>query len=257
MLGKRARGLGFLIPLVLVAIAMQTGSAFGDSVVNVTTGNMNGWTLGLFDGNGNPASSAPYTNGTAAIVAGPGIPPGGAGSVNLALPSGAGDGGAAVATEQFDNTRLSSITSLSYSTYDTVNNGQQFPYLAISINTGSIDNTGDGNALANTVDTIFFEPPYQTASAGNPALADQGATEVNQWQTWNANNLLVGGFWDNDGVGNPGTGVEPLSALPGKAFPDATIQNGRLCRSVGGIALQVGFASPGRCLQRQRGQLQH
>jgi hypothetical protein len=207
--------------------------------VEVTPSNMNGWTLNSFDGNGNIVNSGPY-DGTAAMTTGPATPPLGVGSAHLATPVGAGDGAAAIATESYDGTPLASITALSYYAYDVTNNMQQFPYLGISINTGAIDLSGDGGALAGMTDTIFFEPPYQQAATGNPGLPDQGPTTQNVWQGWNA---YVGGYWDNDGVATPGTGVMPLSTFK-TDFPDATIQNGGFA-GLGGIALQVGFGSSG------------
>jgi hypothetical protein len=174
------------------------------------------------------------------MVYGPATPPLGVGSAQLATPVGAADGAAAIATEQFDGTPLAAITALNYYAYDQINNGQQFPYLAVSINTGAVDNSGDGGALANTLDTLFFEPPYQTPSTGNPSLPNQGATVQNVWQKWDA---YVGGYWDNAGVATPGTGVMPLSTFL-TDFPDATIANGGYA-GLGGIALQVGFESSG------------
>jgi len=209
-----------------------------DTVV-VTPSNMNGWTLNSFDDNGNIVSSGPY-DGTAAMATGPATPPLGVGSAHLATPVGAGDGAAAIATEGYDGTPLTAITALSYSTYDVTNNGQQFPYMAVSINTGAVDLSGDAGALANTTDTLFFEPPYQEPATGNPGLPDQGATAQNEWQQWNA---YVGGYWDNDGVASPGTGVMSLSTFQ-TDFPDATIANGGFA-GLGGIAMQVGFGSSG------------
>jgi len=215
------------------------------ATVVVTPSNMDNWTLNSFDDNGAIVNSGPYY-GTAAMVTGPAAPPLGVGSAQLATPVGKGDGAAAIATEQFDGMPLSSITSLSYWAYDVSNNGQQFPYLAISIDTGSVDNSGDGGALVNTLDTLFFEPPYQQGSSdGNGSLPTQEDTAQNQWQSWNA---FEGGFWDNDGIGNPGTaegstpGVLPLSTFQ-TDFPDATIAYNGSYPGLGGIAMQVGFAS--------------
>jgi hypothetical protein len=232
---------------VMAGIALAAASALtktaGAQVV-VSPANMNGWTLNSFDDNGTIVNSGPYY-GTAAMAYGPGTPPLGVGSAHLATPVGAGDGAAAIATEQFDGTLLSSVTALSYYAYDVTNNGEQFPYLALSINTGAVDTTGNGNQ--NTLDTLFFEPPYQEPSTGNPLLLDQGATAQNIWQYWNA---YVGGWWDNNNNGTPGTaegpgtpGVQPLSTFL-EDYPDAYIANGGL-PGLGGIALQVGFGSSG------------
>jgi hypothetical protein len=241
---KRIRGLTVIGSVT--AIATMTAVVDADPIV-VSPGNMNGWTLNVFDGNGNIATSAPYTGGTAAMVSGPATPPLGVGSAHLATAPGGGDGAAAIATEGYDGAPLSSITSLSYAAYCVTNNGSQFPYLAVSINTGAVDTTGAGNT--NAIDTLFLEPPYQQAATGNPALTDQGNPVLNQWQFWSANNLNTGGFWDNLGVvSSPGAnagpgapGVQPLSAFLA-AYPDATIASSGF-PGLGGIALQVGFAS--------------
>jgi hypothetical protein len=197
---------------------------------------LHGWTLNSFDNNGAIVNNGPYF-GTAAMATGPATPPLGIVSAHLATPAGGGDGAAAIATEQFDGTLLSSITSLSYWTYDFTNNGQQFPYLAISIN------FNDPNNPNPSPDTLFFEPPYQQPSTGNPLLPDQGPTVQNTWQNWNA---FIGGFWDNNGTAGAGTGgppVEPLSAFVA-TYPLATIANGGF-PGLGGIAMQVGFGSSG------------
>jgi PEP-CTERM motif len=216
--------------VVAGAALTVTAYSMADSIVEVTPANLNGWTLNSFDASGNIVNSGPYL-GTAALVTGPATPPLGVGSAQLATPVGAGDGAAAIATESYDGTLLTSITALSYSAYDVTNNGQQFPYLALSI----AQNDGSGNT-----DTLFFEPPYQTPSTGSALLPDQGATVQNVWQSWNA---YVGGWWDNNGLGSPGTGVVPLATFE-TAYPLATIANGGL-PGLGGIALQVGFGSSG------------
>ncbi len=117
--------------------------------------------------------------GQGAMVSGPGAPPIGTGSAQLATGNGAagGDGAEELRSTGYAGTLLSSLTALSYSTYVTANNGQQFPYfgLMISLTGGS---TVD--------DIIFFEPPYQTPGTGNSGLPNQGATALNTWQTWNA-----------------------------------------------------------------------
>jgi hypothetical protein len=231
----------------LSVISMMAAVSSADPIV-VSPANMGGWTLNSFDDFGSIVTSGPFA-GTAEMTTGPATPPLGVGSAHLATPapsaapdpSNPGSGGAAaIATEGFDNTPLSALTALSYHAYMANNgpvNNQQFPYLALSINTGNVDNSGDSGADANMIDTLFFEPPYQQPSTGNASLPDQGATVLNQWQSWNA---LEGGFWDNLGIGNPGTGVMPLSTFVAD-FPNATIQNGGL-PGLGGVALQVGFA---------------
>ncbi len=220
-----------VLAISALAIASLVGSRAMAAQVNVTPSNMGIWTLNSFDDNGNIVSNGPYF-GTGALAPGPPTPPLGSGSAHLATPVGAGDGAAAIATENYDGIPLAAITSLSYSAYDVTNNGSQFPYLAVSIQTNDVN---------SDVDTLFFEPPYQTPSSGNPGLPNQGATVQNIWQNWNAS---VGGWWDNLGVvSSPGTGVEPLSTFLA-AYPGATIANGGFT-GLGGIALQVGFGSSG------------
>jgi hypothetical protein len=200
-----------------------------DTVV-VTPTNLNGWALATTDDNGDPSSS-----GTAAFVNGPATPPLGTGSVNLAT---AMDGGAAgIGTAGLDGLPLSAITALSYSTYMSNNlpAGQQFPYIALSFST-------DGSDSAASYDNIVFEPPYQTASTGNPSLPDQGATQLDTWQSWNAEE---GGWWDGN-VGNAGTGVESLAYYVSQ-YPDATIADYSITEPGSpllGLEFQVGFADP-------------
>jgi hypothetical protein len=187
------------------------------SITVVTPANMNGWSFLTTDNNGDPA---PGNGNTAQMVNGPGTPPLGAGSAQLGTASGQGDSSAQILTTLYNGTALSSLSSLSYSTYDTANNGQQFPYMKIGLS--------DGNAL-------FFEPPYQTPGAGGPGVVDQGSTVMNQWQTWNA---LEGGWWDNNGsLGGGGFGgvgtLASYLAMPGNAGVTIT-----------GISLRVGYASP-------------
>jgi hypothetical protein len=175
------------------------------------------------------------------MVTGPATPPLGTGSAQLELAAGNGAGAEILANTNYAGTPLSSLTALSYSTYLTNNapNGQQFPYLAVDIK-GTVNGT-------TTYDTLFFEPPYQTTSTGNPLLPNQQATALDTWQTWNA---LEGGWWDNDGYCKPGTGVQTLATCT-TAFTDPTIINAfgtatalysSVLPGVGGLQLQVGFA---------------
>jgi hypothetical protein len=231
----------------LSVISMIAGVSNADPVV-VSRANMQNWTLNVFDGGGNIVTGAPYSNGTAAMVTGPATPPLGVGSAHLATAPGGGDGAAAIATEQFDGTPLAAITSLSYAEYCTTSsNGSQVPYLAVSINTGAVDTTGAGNV--NALDTLFLEPAYQQPAY--TSQTNQGTTQLDEWQTWNADQTTTGAFWDNQGfLSTPGAnegpsepGVQPLSAFIA-AYPDATIANGGFA-GLGGIAMQVGFASSG------------
>jgi hypothetical protein len=180
---------------------------------------MNGWSFLTTDNNGNPA---PGNGNTAQMVTGPATPPLGTGSAQLATAPGQGNTSAQILTSLYNGMALSSLSSLSYSTYDTVNNGQQFPYLKISLNNG---------------DALFFEPPYQTPGAGNPTLPDQGVTVMSQWQTWSA---LTGGWWNNNGNFSPGAGPNGVNSLAAYlALP------GNANVLIDGISLRVGYASAG------------
>ena len=70
---------------------------------------------------------------------------------------------------------------------------------------------------------------------------------LSQWQSWNA---LEGGWWDNLGIVNPGTGVNSLAYylanLPGGSDPVITsgAYSGFPSYLPGAISLNVGFASP-------------
>lgn len=220
--------------IILVLLTALAGASYGQTVV-VSPGNMNGWTLFTTDNQGN---AAPNNGNIAQMVYGPSTPPLGVGSAELATAPNQGDSSANITTSSFDGTPLSSLTSLSYSTYCAANNGQQFPYLALTV---SLDGTPTG-----AQDSLFFEPPYQTALTGNPNLPDQGATVMNEWQTWNA---LSGGWWDNNGNFNPGVsepglpGVNSLAAFL-TLYPNATIEDNIAYPVYGGVALQVGWASP-------------
>jgi hypothetical protein len=193
--------------------------------VLVDPANMGNWSFANADGSGTAGANPTAFGG---MVTGPGVPPLGTGSAELATGNGVigGDGAEILSTSGYAATPLSALTALSYSTYVTSNNGQQFPYLSIEISTGV---SGTPN------DVLFFEPPYQPS---------QGTPVLNTWQTWNA---LAGGWWDNNGLGNPSNaGVVPLSTFE-TAYPDATIENYdpglTPATTRGGIALNVGFAT--------------
>jgi hypothetical protein len=220
----------------LVLVAGLAASARADVVVTPTS--MGDWAFANADVNGTVGNNP---TGVGQMVTGPATPPLGIGSANLATGNGTtgGDGAEILSNTDYAGVALSSLTALSYSTYDTLNNGQQFPYLQLEIATGL---TGAGQPA---FDQLFFEPPYQTSSSGNPGLPDQGATAMNTWQPWNA---LEGGWWDNDGFCNPGSGVESLSACT-STFVDPTIVNtfgtAGVLDGVGGLQLEVGFAGAG------------
>src|SRR3954462_7817823 len=103
---------------------------------------------------------------------------------------------------------------MKYCTYVLKNNVQQAPFLSFEI-----DSDNDGTLD----DRLFFEPPYQTPTSGNPSLPNQGDVTLNTWQCWDA---LAGGWGANSGAAglNPGTSVQPLSAYLA-VHPNATLRN--------------------------------
>lgn len=231
---------------LMVTAAVATGiavcgfaptTAIADSVIVVSPINMDGWAFVNRDG----TTGDVKTPTTGSMVTGPGTPPAGTGSANLTLPTNNGGDSSALRGSGFAGIALTSISTLQYSTYDTANNGQQFPYFGLVV-------SANGGA---TVDTLFFEPPYQQPSTGNPALPDQGAPALNTWQTWNA---LTGAWWDNNGLSNPGACVgcslsfdNLLSALAASwsvAQTDIKIVNTTdgLGNPLGGVRFDVGFA---------------
>jgi hypothetical protein len=211
-------------------------------IVVVAPTQMGSWGFSTVDNNFDPCTPSTGVCGSGSMVFGPATPPLGAGSANLQTGPGGGSGEAKIDSSSLNGVILGDLTTLSYSTYDTTNNGQQFPYLKLYL-------TWDGGA---DQDAIYFEPPYQTATTGDPSLPDQGATAINTWQTWNA---LEGGWWDDSGACNQGVSepavpkqgvcsLSELSSLLGVSLNDITI-DGTNPPDGDGLSLRVGGADPG------------
>ena len=180
------------------------------SVVVVNPTSMGNWAFDNRDAGGVLTSPT-----TGSMVTGPSTPPLGTGSANLVTPGGTGDQGSELRNTGYVGTALSSITALSYSTYATSWNGQQLPYLVLYL---------------SNADRLWFEPTYSPS---------QGAVALNTWQTWNA---LTGGWYDDNGTGNPGVANVVSWSDMLAANPGATIVNSG---TLGGVRFSVGFASPG------------
>jgi len=204
-------------------LAILAGQSRAATIV-VNPSNLHGWATMVTDSSGAQGSSNPTAG--AVFVTGPATPPVGVGSLNLYTGNGTvgGDGSAQVRNSDYSGLLVSSITSLSYSTYVTSNNGQQAPYLTMWVHT----NGGD--------DRLWFEPPY----------ANQGNVALNQWQTWNALTATAG-WYDDLGTGNSGPGSNSVSLatlladLSANGDTNATIYNPSA--SLGGIRIATGFAS--------------
>lgn len=185
-------------------------------ILTVTPSNMQGWSFGTFSTTSDPANPDDIT----ALVSGPGTPPLGTGSAELTTAPGSGGDAVYLTSSVLDGVALADLTSLSYSTYVTANNGQQFPFLKITIEVDPVNHPG-------VYDALFFEPPYQQgASDGNPSVPSQQDTALSVWQSWN---VVSGALYDDNGPSSPGefesasaTGVQPLSAFE-LEFPNAII----------------------------------
>jgi hypothetical protein len=224
------RILGILIgsTVALSAVGVATASA---NTVPVRPSSMGSWAAQTRDQFFAPIpANDPYCHNSVNFVTGPATPLFGSGSAELKTGDGTtgGDCSAELRNSAYSGVRLSSLTALSYWTYDIANNIQQFPYIELNI-----DTTGTAGAED---DEIFFEPPYQATGAGGADCAGQGATQMDTWQQWNA----LSGCWWWASAFNTGLATGSLSDYLA-LHPNATIVNSS---SGGGIHLLVGFASP-------------
>ena len=167
------------------------------------------------------------------LVKGPATPPLGRGSAELRTGTGTtgGECAAQIRNGGYAGEKLSELTTLEYGTYlqEHTANEQQDTFLTLFVN-------NEGRAHGAVDDELFFEPPYQTHASGNPSLPEQGGVELGRWQTWNA---AAGGWWDNnEELGTPGAGVEPLSKYL-EDHPEAVIVNSS---RGGGVRVAVGEA---------------
>ncbi|MGP3920744.1 hypothetical protein [Nonomuraea sp. 10N515B] len=173
-------------------------------------------------------------DGAAGFVRGPNPTPIGTGSAHLTTGT-QGDGSAEFRNTAFRGQRLANLRDLSYSTFVLSNNAQQFPYLILHVDT-------NGDLVAE--DLLFFEPPFQSPGSGGPTCADQPATALTTWQTWEA--TLDDCWYGLDAVtfapsfAGPGIATQPLSDYVA-LHPNARIVNPS---GLGGIRLLVGFALP-------------
>lgn len=206
---------------------LSAGAVAMASTVTVTPSNLGNW---FFFEEPTCRGTDPYDASTQ-FVLGPATPPLGLGSLNMQVGA-AGDSSPRYFLKGYSGTPLSSLTSLSYSTYVQQNQGSQAIYLRLYV-----DSTGSGTVPD---DAIFFEPAYQTHSSGDPSLPDQGALTTGSWQTWDA---LAGGWWSNNSLcsATPGTGVKSIADYLG-CFPNARIMD--LDSSRGGVSLQAGCGGP-------------
>ncbi len=223
--------------MTFFATALIGMNLHAQTTVQVTPNNMGNWSFGTVDSSFNSCISGSNGCSTGQMVVGPTGAPYGTGSANLATAPDHGDAAAELGTTDLNGVALSALTALSYYTYDTQNNGQQFPFLELNISY-----TDDANHNGPGTDQLFFEPPYQTPATGGSAVTDdQGTPLLNTWQQWNA---LNGVWWDNAGVGGNTGGfneVAPLSFFE-SYYQNATITADSFWNN-NGLMFKVGEAS--------------
>ena len=225
---------------LLVALAAAASASAAETEVRVG-GHMNGWIGQTNASEGDvphefgeplPPHEA-FCSGSVSLVPGAGTPPLGRGSAELRTGNGTtgGECAAQIRNSGYAGGKLAELTALSYWTYlqeHTVNE-QQDTFLTLFVN-------NEGRAHGAVDDELFFEPPYQTHASGNPSLPEQGPVELGTWQSWNA---AEGGWWDNnEELGTPGSGVEPLAGYL-EQYPEAVIVNSS---RGGGVRVAVGEA---------------
>jgi hypothetical protein len=204
--------------------AFTMGPAFAaGSVTEVTKDGQGGW-----------HKQVTSPDGSVTFVPGPDTPPIGDGSAHLTTGT-HGDESAQLRNTGYKGKKLSDLSKLSYWTYVHQNNGQQFPYLILNIDT---NNNGHTDQL------LFFEPPYQSSGSGGVDCAHQHATAIDIWQGWDA----LSGCWyainsstGDPTYGGPGTASDSLAGYESQN-PHAKIVNSD--SGLGGVRLLVGFASP-------------
>jgi uncharacterized repeat protein (TIGR01451 family) len=221
--------------LAIVAILLANLSMLGLTPVAaatltfVTPDTPNGWQTRLVTSN--PATVLP----TATFVNGPETPPAGSGSLKLTVGDN-GDNAAEVRYSGAAGVLLSSITSLSYSTYVTsFGSGGQAPYIILNL---------DEDANGSVDDQLFFEPVYQNgtyATVQGVTVPDQcedpACVVLGEWQTWDAH---AGGWWSLDA----GTFGPPLTTLAKYAadHPNARIVS-PAPGGLGGLRIVTGFGT--------------
>lgn len=140
---------------------VANGYSVTTTSVVVSPQNMNGWVF-----------TQETVTGAGNFETGPAVPPSGTGSAQFIVDS---TGSELLATAQYQGTKLSDITALSYSTYRTSGNDNHAVSLQFNIDSDLSDDNG------NWQGTLIFEPNY----------SDE--VESGQWQTWNA--MSQGKWW--------------------------------------------------------------
>src|SRR5664279_2254769 len=109
---------------LLCLVATLSGGNDAWAAINVVTpSSMGTWAFYSTDASGTIGTGA----GVGQMVVGPATPPLGTGSANLNVGAGNGDQSVQLRNSDWAGTRLDALTSLSYSTYASSDNGSQLP----------------------------------------------------------------------------------------------------------------------------------
>src|SRR5438477_8440279 len=157
-----ARLAGVAGVLVVLSLSLTARTASAASFV-VKPPSLQGWDQQNYDDTASANTTSTTMSGSFTdFVTGPGTPPFGTGSLHQHIGTN-GDDGVRVRTSAYNATPLSSLTSLSYSTYVATYIDGQAPYMVLLISyTGG-----------PTQDALFFEPTYQTGTYSGDTVPDQ------------------------------------------------------------------------------------
>jgi hypothetical protein len=202
---------GGILGLAATALAGAT------STVQITPSNTQGWVISATN------------NATATIVSGPGTPPAGTGSLELATNSATGGKPQAASplTSAFVGVYLADLTTLKYSSYIS-DYADENASLNVTLNV-FVDLSGAG---LGPYRTLVFEPCYTANGCANAPIQP-----LNTWTEWDA--LAPGAIWWSTGqIGpNPPFGAyTTLANLVLNHFPNAIVT---------GIVVQAGQGSGG------------
>ena len=206
--------------LLLSAGLATVGIAPAGAVTTaLTPGSTAPWATDTFDCN----VDTPPIATRQSFVAGPETPPSGTGSLKFDLSTADGNHTEYFRTAAFDETAISDLEGLSYSTYVAAD-GDQPPYLRLSA-----DTDGDGG----WDDLLYFYP------ANN---AEQQAIIAGEWQTWN----VFGGQFNSMGDDGPANTFTLAEWLADPANEDAVLSHIADAPNVtGGITIGQGCAGDG------------
>lgn len=162
----------------------------------------------------------PTAPGTAEFRSGPGTPPAGAGSLELATTTDLDK----VYAFNYDHvdTKLNEITAMGYSSYRSAGSAQQATALNVQVDY-------NGPAVEGGFTTLVFEPVYNTA---------QGAVVDNTWQTWDAFKNGEAKWWST----KPIPGAPTQSSYVSWATIVAQNQDATI---LGGFGVNQGSGNPG------------